>query len=191
MLKPSTQTQCSPVSSPRFHYAPTKLGSATPQPGLFKSKSQVTLSPSKPPHVVQYVDAGTQWSPIMSSKMDDTPLDLKSAPEKQPAQLETLISTVPSTLPPSPTKPALEPESPTMKKRHIRDEEVSAVSSIVTSSPKRTKPAQLPVKTLPARYEFCEVEDMVIIISNMISELIQTNDRLPLRDGVLTRFHSR
>jgi hypothetical protein len=32
---------------------------------------------------------------------------------------------------------------------------------------------------------------MVVLIANMISELIQTNDALPLRSGVLTRFHSR
>jgi hypothetical protein len=47
------------------------------------------------------------------------------------------------------------------------------------------------VKILPARYEFCPVEDMVVLIANMISELIQMNDHLPLRSGVLTRFHSR
>jgi hypothetical protein len=44
---------------------------------------------------------------------------------------------------------------------------------------------------LPARYELCAVEDMVILIADMISELIETNDNLPLRDVVLTRFHSR
>jgi hypothetical protein len=37
----------------------------------------------------------------------------------------------------------------------------------------------------------CSVEDMVILIADMISELIETNDNLPLRDVVLTRFHSR
>jgi hypothetical protein len=35
------------------------------------------------------------------------------------------------------------------------------------------------------------VDDMVVVISHMISELIETNDQLPLRNGVLTRFHSR
>ncbi|KIM92967.1 hypothetical protein OIDMADRAFT_67150, partial [Oidiodendron maius Zn] len=46
-------------------------------------------------------------------------------------------------------------------------------------------------KLLSAKYEFCEVEDIVVLIANMISELIETNDVLPLRSGVLTRFHSR
>jgi len=60
-----------------------------------------------------------------------------------------------------------------------------------TLASKRPRSAQTPVKILPLKYEFCDVEDMVVLIANMISELIQTNDGLPLRSGVLTRFHSR
>jgi hypothetical protein len=59
------------------------------------------------------------------------------------------------------------------------------------SAPKRPKAARKPVKVLPTRYELCAVEDLVILIASMISELIETNDGLPLRTGVLTRFHSR
>jgi hypothetical protein len=137
------------------------------------------------------VDAGTQWSPVISSKMNDSLAEPKRVDVKQPLQPETLTSTLPSAAPSFPTKPALKPESPSMKKRHSRDEPVPTVSSTLSSSPKRAKSAQMPVKILPARYEFCEVEDIVILIANMISELIQTNDGLPLRSGVLTRFHSR
>ena len=129
----------------------------------------------------------------MSSKMNESPPppEPKRVDVRQPTQPETLTSTVPSTSPHVPAKPALKPESSTMKKRQSPDEAVPGVSSAVSSFPKRARSAQEPVKVLPARYEFCEVEDMVIIIANMISELIQTNDELPLRSGVLTRFHSR
>lgn len=44
---------------------------------------------------------------------------------------------------------------------------------------------------LPEKYEFCAVEDMVVLIANMLGELIETNDALALKSGHLTRFHSR
>ncbi|POS84408.1 cyclin-domain-containing protein [Erysiphe pulchra] len=47
------------------------------------------------------------------------------------------------------------------------------------------------MKILPFKYELCPVEDLVILISSMIQELIHTNDNLPARTNVLTRFHSR
>ncbi|KAH8593194.1 cyclin-domain-containing protein [Bisporella sp. PMI_857] len=91
--------------------------------------------------------------------------------------------------PPSPVIPA---ESPSLKKRQNRDDAPSIVPpNSHTGTSKRVRPAQGPVKVLPAQYELCQVEDMVILIANMISELIATNDELPLRKGVLTRFHSR
>jgi len=56
---------------------------------------------------------------------------------------------------------------------------------------KRPKPEEAPSKALPLKYEFCAVEDMVVLISHMLGELIETNDALALRSGHLTRFHSR
>jgi hypothetical protein len=48
-----------------------------------------------------------------------------------------------------------------------------------------------PPRRLPARYELCPVEDLVVLIADMINELIETNDSLALSSGSLTRFHSR
>ncbi|KAF7525780.1 hypothetical protein G7054_g10969 [Neopestalotiopsis clavispora] len=59
------------------------------------------------------------------------------------------------------------------------------------SSPKRSRTDQGPAKLLPLKYEFCDVEDMVVLIANMLSELIETNDSLAMKSGHLTRFHSR
>ncbi|GJC82317.1 nuc-1 negative regulatory protein preg [Colletotrichum liriopes] len=64
-------------------------------------------------------------------------------------------------------------------------------SSSSSSAAKRSKPTAGPPKILPQRYEFCGVEDVVVLISHMLSELIETNDALALRSGSLTRFHSR
>ncbi|KAK8006467.1 nuc-1 negative regulatory protein preg [Apiospora marii] len=70
----------------------------------------------------------------------------------------------------------------------------TSASSVVTSSrnsPKRSRPSEGPPKVLPLRYELCDVEDMVVLISNMLSELIETNDSIAMKNSHLTRFHSR
>lgn len=104
-----------------------------------------------------------------------------------PREPSTPILTAP---PPPLIKSALEVDSPSIKRRQSRVED--STPSIAQISPtKRVKSTKDNVKILPVKYEFCEVEDIVVLIANMISELIQTNDNLPLRSGVLTRFHSR
>ncbi|KAK1688569.1 cyclin-domain-containing protein [Colletotrichum godetiae] len=67
----------------------------------------------------------------------------------------------------------------------------SAAGESSSSAAKRPKPTAGPPKILPQRYELCSTEDMVVLISHMLSELIETNDALALRSGSLTRFHSR
>ncbi|WEW61775.1 Pho80p cyclin [Emydomyces testavorans] len=59
------------------------------------------------------------------------------------------------------------------------------------STPKRARPAKSAVKVLPRRYENADPRDLVVLISSMLMELIRFNDQIPLRDGRLTRFHSR
>ena len=183
----------SPASSPRFHYAPASQ-SLPPSPLSRRdptSKPQAAAPRTITPRQVQYVDASTQWkSPVMNLKPEVVPSEDAPAEREQPQQM-TASSSVASVAPPSPSKPTLEAQSPGMKRRQSRDGEASANNTSQISAPKRAKSAQAQVKILPSKYEFCEVEDMVILIANMISELIQTNDGLPLRSGVLTRFHSR
>jgi hypothetical protein len=58
-------------------------------------------------------------------------------------------------------------------------------------SPKRARPTPAQARPLPIDYTLCNVEDLVVLIANMVSELIQKNDRLPLKSSGLTRFHSR
>ncbi|TAQ85163.1 hypothetical protein B7494_g6499 [Chlorociboria aeruginascens] len=98
--------------------------------------------------------------------------------------------------PPSKTESPSQMKSPTTMKRHQCEDvtgDKTVERSVVESSQtiKRSKSCNTPVKVLPLKYEMCSVDDMVVLIANMISELIQRNDDLPLRSGVLTRFHSR
>lgn len=84
-------------------------------------------------------------------------------------------------------------QSPSAKRRQDPEpaKEGSPRSNPQLMPPKRPRAAQRAPKVLPIRYELVAVEDMVILVAGMVSELIQTNDNLPLRDVVLTRFHSR
>ena len=65
------------------------------------------------------------------------------------------------------------------------------LTQIRLSPPNGIRSSHVAVKILPVNYEFCDVEDLVMLIAGLISELVQINDQLPLRDGGLTRFHSR
>ncbi|OJJ35672.1 hypothetical protein ASPWEDRAFT_111704 [Aspergillus wentii DTO 134E9] len=47
------------------------------------------------------------------------------------------------------------------------------------------------VKRLPENYEEADSRDIVVLISSMLMELIRFNDKIPLHQGRLTRFHSR
>jgi hypothetical protein len=175
-----------------------------------KSPRSVVLSPSAPPPPplrANYQDASTQYSP-MGEAAKDSPLVTPAkgkVPQGQSATQAALLSgpttTIPShdltttsSAPPAPAPaPAPLSQSPRTKRRQFKETAESSSSSATSRSipPKRTKSAKTAAKVLPARYELCAVEDMVILIADMISELIETNDNLPLRDVVLTRFHSR
>lgn len=61
----------------------------------------------------------------------------------------------------------------------------------VENKAKRLQPAKPPVKVLPECYEFADPKDIVVLISSMLMELIHFNDKIPLHQGRLTRFHSR
>jgi Cyclin len=56
---------------------------------------------------------------------------------------------------------------------------------------KKARPEATEVRTVPQQYELCDTRDLVILISSMLMELIRYNDAIPLKDGHLTRFHSR
>lgn len=60
-----------------------------------------------------------------------------------------------------------------------------------SSAPKRARAESGSVKVMPRAYEECNAKDLGVLISNMLMELIRLNDQIPLRDGRLTRFHSR
>jgi hypothetical protein len=69
--------------------------------------------------------------------------------------------------------------------------ETSAVLQVPQSPAKRARPQDPNVRVMPLQYETCAVKDLGVLISDMLMELVRINDEQPLRDGTLTRFHSR
>ncbi|KAF2855315.1 cyclin-domain-containing protein [Plenodomus tracheiphilus IPT5] len=70
--------------------------------------------------------------------------------------------------------------------------EACTVLQVPASPAKRARPeGDHNVKIMPLQYETCDVKDLGVLISDMLMELVRLNDGFPLRDGTLTRFHSR
>ncbi|KAI9376646.1 cyclin-domain-containing protein [Aspergillus egyptiacus] len=64
-------------------------------------------------------------------------------------------------------------------------------SDLEGSQSKRLRSCDPAIKYLPARYELADPKDLVFLISSMLMELIRYNDKIPLNQCRLTRFHSR
>lgn len=65
------------------------------------------------------------------------------------------------------------------------------ISESGPSQSKRLRASGPNVRLLPESYDLANTSDIVVLISSMLMELIQLNDKIPLHQGRLTRFHSR
>lgn len=155
------------------------------------------------------VDAGTQYSPPILPAIESPPSPVIAHPPSSLGKRRDM-----SISPKIPPEPALEPQmvfKRTTSTDHSQQQPTSfsqstAASSSITlaktsssaasssshgSSAKRSRQAKPAVKEMPEQYETCDVKDLVVLISNMLMELVRFNDAIPLKDGRLTRFHSR
>lgn len=183
------------------------------------TKSLDRYTYTEPPRPrVKMVDAATQYSPPepeinppsnqtptttiaglqLSEKDEQT--SKSSAPALPPAQREP-----PQAPPPEPARSTQRPEPAPSQVQTKRQAVDPAVSSPPTTngiegdegdlshhSPvKKARPDAPPIRMMPALYETCNTRDLVVLISSMLMELIRYNDAIPLREGHLTRFHSR
>jgi hypothetical protein len=197
MLKQLAQPRSNSVSSSPRSTRQTRYASPSPRttPNSPLRKKSIVFEaasptfPAPPPLAVQYVHRGTQcYSPIQEMKNEGS-ADSLDAPAAQPRQTDSSDLDTPSAAPKPPTIPVDSPK----KKRSSQDDPPSTVGQTHTQELplKRVRSEQPVVKVLPAKYELCAVEDLVTLIANMISELIETNDTLPPISRVLTRYHSR
>ncbi|CAK7202922.1 Pho80p cyclin [Sporothrix eucalyptigena] len=154
-------------------------------------------------------------APVLASTVASTSVPSTTGPPSSSSFSSNQPTSASSTAPPPPnassSAQSQQPYSTSPQKRRISqqgpvlndDGEGETTStgarrlpspSVADSPPgaaKRARPEAAPVKMLPEQYEFCAVEDMVVLIANMLGELIETNDALALKSGHLTRFHSR
>lgn len=128
------------------------------------------------------VDAATQYSPPSGNKQISPPVITKSTTSKIAGlnlggdDKESIKSKIEL----STTNQSKRPAEPIDDKQEEQND-----------SPKRVRPDNPSLKLLPEKYENCDTRDLVILISSMLMELIRYNDAIPLKDGQLTRFHSR
>ena len=167
----------------------------------------------------QYSPAGypPTYHPPQQAATDEPAASALSAPaivDTHRAESAASVATAAAaTDPPAPPEPALrvDPEPATAQhaqpqtrktprdaprdehqQRIVPTEAGAASREEVPSSPaKRLRPPEANVKIMPLKYETCDVKDLGVLISDMLMELVRLNDGYPLRDGQLTRFHSR
>ncbi|KAL8726644.1 MAG: hypothetical protein Q9166_006603 [cf. Caloplaca sp. 2 TL-2023] len=205
-----TSKLTAPTSSPRPHIRPPPPAAfvrhptqpplaATPNPNKRPRSISVQSSPSP---VITKVDAGTQYSPPIlpaKSRLDNisrakgkrrggsTSPEIPQNPPPEPP-LAPQMSVKPTAGSTSWAGSQVTASSTTLVKEASSR---SATSSSQGSSPKRVRPSKSATKLMPVQYETCDVKDLVVLISNMLMELVRFNDDIPLKDGRLTRFHSR
>lgn len=169
-------TQYSPME-PHDYFAPrttttksSPLTKAPAQPNASSAPTDASSQSSHPSHATSNSHGEPETSATASVAAPSTP---------------TLVEDPPMLKAPHPLSPN--------KRRNSQGPGsiIEEASSSAQGLPKRAKPETAPPKVLPVRYELCAIEDIVVLIANMLSELIETNDALAMRSGCLTRFHSR
>ena len=178
-------TQYSPME-PMDYQSGALLSSQT----LASSNNQAAarnLDESQPPHIPSFVGP-------MASHAEQASASASTS--------ETAVA-VPPTPPVSSAAPQPHPVSQTpqtgtpVKRRNSQgDDTHNQVEAVRAgqSGPHSPKRARLAPKIVPRRYEHCPVEDLVVLISHMLGELIELNDEQAQKAGQrhnLTRFHSR
>lgn len=165
-----------------------------------------------------YVDIGTQYSPAgfpptyrslsrpnPTDKADPAPLTAPAIVEQPRGQASAAPAITEPPEPavqanPQPATPIQNAQPPSQRaSREIAREgqpeapprQIGHVPNVLASPAKRVRAQEPSVKVMPLKYETCDVKDLGVLISDMLMELVRLNDGYPLRDGQLTRFHSR
>jgi Cyclin len=208
-----------PAPSPRIPSSRNSPISHWAEPGL-KATSPTLSRDVLGLNRVQMVDAATQYSPrseplglqsIPASAVANLRLEARHEPAQMPHSPESPKepAITPQTL--HQHRPAVHMNNATpVSTFGARTKRSTAeVAALVNLPPSRTpstavaagsddeqlakrlRPPNPAVKLMPIHYEHCNPKDLAVLISSMLMELIRYNDTIPLRDGHLTRFHSR
>lgn len=217
MIATSPTVSTAPASpSLHSHYASRRTSSSyarSPRPSRFDAPHSNPAASARSPYLLrrEYKDAGTQYSPDGFPPTFHPPPPPQSAlPRAAPAPLPSITTDEergePSAEPvvTEPPEPSLridpQPVAPPQTARPVtrtstdatRLERAQEEASAAPASPaKRARPHGANVKVMPLKYELCDVKELGVLVSDMLMELVRLNDGFPLKDGQLTRFHSR
>lgn len=133
------------------------------------------------------MDAGTQYSPDGFPPTAFVRERKRKEVTRSPRQAMAAVASAQMV-----TEPSLRDASVSEQagsSRHADEPQEARSTAVGATKRHKTDPGQ--VKIMPRAYETCNPKDLGVLISNMLMELIRLNDQIPLRDGRLTRFHSR
>lgn len=212
---PSLRARAS-LRSPRALPNPSRPNISNPTP-----TTSVKTADTKSAPVAVTADAGTQYTPpdwpptdVRSSQYRETGVQkaTNTTDAPSPASLATgdgagdVQAKTPSKRPKSPSP---QPSTPAKRSPHLHPPpepqiRITPESSIAANAPlrrsddeptnaKRPRPdsSSKSRKVLPSDYTECEPKLLAGLIATMLMRLIHHNDTIPLKDGQLTRFHSR
>lgn len=154
-------------------YPPTYTPAPIPPP----SETAPVLPPSQPP-----VPTERRATSAESSVTEPPEPNLRIRPHVAAPTRTTVSTTTPSRDHGDEPPPSL--HTP-------RQHDPAPLSDEHSSPAKRARPHSGSRKVMPIKYETCDVKDLGVLVSDMLMELVRLNDDMPLRDGQLTRFHSR
>lgn len=184
----SPQLHSSPSSSTSRHYRiPSNTSSYSPRQNASSSSPRVgsLRKPQPSPSVsarIKTRDASTQYSPqeqvsVTGDKKGKGVSKMADSSNQSTVSSEENTSALHST--------------PPIKRTSGEARLTSASSSEPLNPQKRAKQEVSADKILPAQYEHCDPDDLVVMLSHMIADLVRINDPNHLTNSRLTRFHSR
>ncbi|EUC38503.1 hypothetical protein COCCADRAFT_783 [Bipolaris zeicola 26-R-13] len=174
---PTIDTHAQTLTEPATSTAITTIASTEDHHTITNATAPATDSQSAP--AIPPTQRGT--APAAPAVTEPPEPQLRESPQSAAPARNALVSARPASRDGMP--PAVEPGSIAP--------DASTVLRVPESPAKRARPEEPNLKVMPLQYETCDVKDLGMLISDMLMELVRLNDGYPLRDGTLTRFHSR
>lgn len=170
-------TQAAIHSQTSYHTSQTSSPTQRPR----ASSSRSNASPIESPRLKRSLNHDTittRQNAIPSPRMVDN----------RPKSTPRLSASSPRTR----TSPNVKDEL-NVQTQSVRSVEVQTidVEAEIISPIKKLKPPAPAKKMVPSEYSVCSMGDLVTLISDMLNQLVNLNDGIPLTHGGLTRFHSR
>lgn len=203
---PSQPALRSPCQTGAAHYEPA----AAPAPQFNSPRSsrlaidelrsalnRHTVDPSSPDYPSELRRRASPTTTVSDTLAPSSALALSSGPSATtPSAAPTATSASADPISASSTTSSMPaPGSSGSNKRNSQSNhhqpEATPAQDAGASQSKRLRSSKSETRILPAQYEDADPRDLVVLISSMLMELIRFNDKIPLHQGRLTRFHSR